>query len=184
MEATVRLFKKDDPTFEFGALDRVKRWRHYVASFMTVEPTEEVDLARVQVPYLRGRLSKADEGEDERLDYAKEMDRVTISINPSAYMIKFIASGPDTDEGTQFFVQKDTTRCGIKEDVENPIEGFKNLRETRRDLVQDKLIRNNAWMKNMSRDDVDARKSSFKKDLEEPKQVNGASNDDVEMGEL
>ncbi|KAF2736640.1 hypothetical protein EJ04DRAFT_462701 [Polyplosphaeria fusca] len=184
LEATVRLFKKDDPTFEFGTLDRVKRWRHYVASYMTVEPTEEVDLTRVQVPYLRNRFTRGEDVEDERLEYAKEMDKVTISINPAAYMMKFIASGPDNDEGTQFFVQKDTTRAGLNEDIENPAEGFKSLKESRHDLAQEKLVRNNAWMKDLSRDDVDAKKSSFKKDIEESKQVNGASDEDVEMGEL
>ena len=84
----------------------------------------------------------------------------------------------------KFFVQKDNTRAGLSEDVENPIEEFKSLRENRRDLVQDKLIRNNTWMKDLSRDDVDARKSSFKKDLEEARQVNGSADEDVEMSEL
>ncbi|KAF2270735.1 hypothetical protein CC78DRAFT_528469 [Lojkania enalia] len=183
MEAQIRLFKKDDPTFEPSTVDRVKQWRHYVASYMTVEPTEEVDLTRVQVPYLRNRFSKSEDlADDERLDYAREMDKVTISISPAAYTMKFVASDSHSDEGTQYFVQKDHVRSGLSEDVPNPIEEYNAFRDARRDLAQEKLVMNNAWMKDVSRDDVDARKAAFKKDLEEPRKTANGDDDDVDMG--
>jgi paired amphipathic helix protein Sin3a len=49
----------------------------------------------------------------------------------------------------------------------------------RGERAQEVLVRNNSWMKDMSRDDVDAKKAAFKKDLEEPRKA--TDDDDVEM---
>jgi paired amphipathic helix protein Sin3a len=180
MEAHVRLFKKDDPTFEFNTLDRVKRWRAYVASYMAVEPTEEVDLSRVHYPYLKKRLARTEDlSEEERFDHVKHSDKITVSISPSAYIMSFINSEPFGTGGVQYFVQPDAVRAGLSEAVPKPTEEYKKLNDERRERVQEILVRNNSWMKDLSRDDVDAKKAAFKKDLEEPRKV--ADNEDVDM---
>jgi paired amphipathic helix protein Sin3a len=180
MEANVRLFKKDDPTFEFNTLDRVKRWRAYVASYMAVEPTEEVDKTRVHYPYLKKRLAKTEDlTEEDRIDHVRYSDKITVSISPAAYIMSFINSEPYGMGGVQYFIQPDATRAGLSESVPNPTEEYKALNDSRRDRVQEILVRNNSWMKDLSRDDVDARKAAFKKDLEEVRK--GGDDDDVDM---
>ncbi|KAH6879185.1 hypothetical protein BKA58DRAFT_111310 [Alternaria rosae] len=180
MEAHVRLFKKDDPTFEFNTLDRIKRWRAYVASYMAVEPTEEVDLSRVNYPYLKKRLARAEDlTEEERFDHVKHSDKITVSISPAAYVMTFINSEPFGTGGVQYFLQPDAVRAGLSEAVPKPAEEYKKLNDERRERVQEILVRNNTWMKDLSRDDVDAKKTAFKKDLEEPRKV--ADNEDVDM---
>jgi paired amphipathic helix protein Sin3a len=180
-EASVRLFKKDDPTFEFNTLDRVKRWRAYIASYMAVEPTEEVDSTRVRYPYLRKRLAKTEDfSEDERLDHVKHSDKITVSISPAGYTMSFINSEPFGTGGVQYFLQSDSVRAGLTHSVSKPVEEYKNLNDSRRDRVQEKLVRNNTWMKDLSRDDVDAKKTAFKQDLE---QVKVENDDDIDMEE-
>jgi paired amphipathic helix protein Sin3a len=180
-EANVRLFKKDDPTFEFNTLDRVKRWRAYIASYMAVEPTEEVDGSRVHYPYLRKRLAKTEDfSEDERLDHVKHSDKITVSISPAGYTMTFINSEPFGTGGVQYFLQPDSVRAGLTSNVPKPAEDYKALNDSRRDRVQEKLVRNNTWMKDLSREDVDAQKTAFKQAIE---QVKADNDDDVEMEE-
>lgn len=93
----------------------------------------------------------------------------------------FINSEPFGTGGVQYFIQPDAIRAGLSESVPKPIEEYKALNDSRRDRVQEILVRNNSWMKDLSRDDVDAKKAAFKKDLEEPKKV--VDSDDVDMEE-
>ncbi|KAF1840440.1 uncharacterized protein K460DRAFT_208398 [Cucurbitaria berberidis CBS 394.84] len=180
--AFVRLFKKDDPTFEFNTLDRVKRWRAYVASYMAVEPTEEVDRSRVHYPCLKKRLATtSDPSEDDRFEHVKYSDKITVSISPAAYVMTFINSEPFGNGGVQYFLQPDAVRAGLSERTPKPNEEYKKLNDERRERVQEILCRNNSWMKDLSRDDVDAKKAAFKKDIEEPRKVD--DNEDVEMEE-
>jgi paired amphipathic helix protein Sin3a len=181
-EANVRLFKKDDPTFEFNTLDRVKRWRAYIASYMAVEPTEEVDSTRVRYPYLRKRLAKSEDfSEDERLSQIQHSDKITVSVSPAGYTMTFINSEPFGTGGVQYFLQPDAVRAGLTPTVPKPTEEYKSLNTSRRERTQEKLVRNNTWMKDLSREDVDAKKAKFKQDLE---QVSvDAADDDVDMDE-
>src|SRR3954467_8706866 len=104
MEAYVRLFKKDDPTFESNSLDRIKTWRCYVASFMAVEPTE-TKFKQLRYPLLKKALAKSEDlSDDERFDRVKHSDKTTIVISPSSFVIKFIASEPFGTGGVQYFV--------------------------------------------------------------------------------
>jgi paired amphipathic helix protein Sin3a len=182
MESSVRLFKKDDPTFEFSALDRIKRWRAYVASYMAVEPTEEVDATRVHYPYLRKRLAKTEDlSDDDRFEHVKHSDKITVSISPAAYVMTFIHSEPSGLGGVQYFLQPDNVRAGVSESTPKPAEEYKALNDSRRERIQEKLVRNNTWMKDLSRDDVDAKKAAFKSSIEEVKPA--GDKEDVEMAE-
>ena len=181
-EATVRLFKKDDPTFDSNALDRTRRWRAYLASYQAVEPTEEVDHAKVHYPYLKKRLAKVEDlaEQDDRLDLAKHSDKITVSISPQTYNITFINSELNVG-GVQYFTLPDTVRAGGSESSPQPNEQFKALNDARRERAQERLVRNNTWMRDLSRDEVDSKKSAFKQGIDEVKQAN--DNEDVEMSE-
>ncbi|XPS70628.1 Transcriptional regulatory protein sin3 [Ascochyta lentis] len=182
-EATVRLFKKDDPTFDSSSLDRTKRWRAYIASYQAVEPTEEVDHAKVAYPYLKKRLAKVEDlaEQDNRLDSVKHSDKITVSICPQTYNITFINSEPFGTGGVQYFTLPDTVRAGASENTPQAAEQFKALNDRRRERAQEKLVRNNSWMRDLSRDEVDTKKAGFKKRIEEVEQA--SANEDVEMAE-
>ncbi|KAJ4296291.1 Transcriptional regulatory protein sin3 [Kalmusia sp. IMI 367209] len=177
MEAYVRLFKKDDPTFEFNQLDRVRRWRAYVASYMAIEPTEQLEFNKLRHPYLKNRLAKIEDvTDDDRFENIKHMDKITVSISPAMYTMKFIASEPSGIGGIQYFVQPDAIRSGASSKAE-----YESFAESRKERVQEILVRNNEWMKNLSRDDVEARKVAFKKDMDESRKQEAEN--DVEMAE-
>lgn len=182
-EAKVRLFKKDDPTFEFNTLDRVKRWRAYIASYMAVEPTEQVDASLVNYPFLKKRLAKHENlTEDDRFDLVKHSDKITVSINPASYVMRIVNSEPFGTGGVLYFLQPDFVRAGLSDAVPNPADEYKKLNDERRERVQERLVRNNSWMKDLSRDDVDAKKAAFKRDVEEVRKGDEGG-EDVDMEE-
>jgi paired amphipathic helix protein Sin3a len=159
----------------------VNRWRCYVASFKGIEPTEQIDLSKVKPPYLKNRLAKNDDlSSDERLDSVEHRDTISISINPYSYRIRFINSEPLGTGGVQYFVHPDKLEG---EEKVRAVLMSRALREIRKERIQERLIRNTNWMKDVSRDDVDARKAAFKKDIEEPRAVGEGDEDDVEMAD-
>ena len=178
MEASIRLFKKDDPTFEFNQLDKIRRWRAYVASYMAVEPTEELDYSRLRYPYLKNRLSKIEDlGEDDRFEQIKSVDRITVQIHPQMYTMKFIATEPYGTGGVQYFSQIDpsTSNNTTEEDSSAQVQ-------SRTERAQELFVRNNVWMKDLSRDEVEARKVAFQDLMKQPRPVEN-DGDDVEMAD-
>jgi paired amphipathic helix protein Sin3a len=182
-EATVRLFKKDDPTFDTNALDRTRRWRAYLASYQSIEPTEEVDPNNIKHPFLKKRLAKAEDlaEQDERLDHTTHSDKITVSISPQTYNITFINSEPFGTGGVQYFTLSDAIRAGLSDGASQPSDQYKLLNDARRERAQEKLVHNNTWMRDLSRDEVDSKKATFKKSIDEIKQA--SDNEDVEMAE-
>lgn len=178
----MRLFKKDDPTFEFNQLDKVKRWRAYVASYMAVEPTEELDYARLRYPYLKNRLAKTEDlNEDDRFEHIRHLDKITVSISPAMYTMKFIASEPSGTGGIQYFVQPVATTVGS---APVPKEDRNVLKESRAERVRELFLHNNAWMKDLSQEEVEARKVAHKNDMEKSREAEKEGDvDDVEMAD-
>jgi paired amphipathic helix protein Sin3a len=109
--------------------------------------------------------------DDDRFETLKSEDKITVSILPHNYTMKFLASEPFGIGGVQYFVQPDEIRAGV-----GSKEEYETLIESKKERVQELFVRNNEWMKNLSRDDVDERKAAFRKDLDEPRNA-----DDVEM---
>ena len=180
-ESFVRLFKKDDPTFEFNTVDRVKRWRAYVASYMAVEPTEGIDVAQIRYPYLKKRMAKADDlSDDARFDHVKHNDKITVTISPAAYTMTFVHSEPFGPGGVQYFLQPDFVRAGLSESLPTPMKDYEALVKARKERVIETLCMNNSWMKNLSREEVDAKKAAWKRMIEEAPKI---TDDDVEMEE-
>ncbi|KAF1949433.1 hypothetical protein CC80DRAFT_271756 [Byssothecium circinans] len=179
MEASVRLFKKDDPTFEFNQLDKIKRWRAYVASYMAVEPTEELDNARLRYPYLKNRLAKIEDlSEDDHFEQVKSVDRITVQVHPQMYTMKFIATEPYGTGGVQYFSQPD---AGTNNNVTD--EGSASHAQSRSQRAKELFIHNNVWMKDVSREDVEVRKVAFQDLMRQPRPVENDGEDDVDMAD-
>lgn len=150
---------------------------------MSLEPTEDVDLSRITTPYLKRNFINDSMTEDERLESFRNADRISVNVSPATYTLKFIASEPTGTGGIQYCVQSDKIRSGASEEFPNPEEFCKQLKEKRNERMQELFIRNAKWMRDLSRDDVDARKAAFKKDLEEPKAGQLVDGADVDMAD-
>jgi paired amphipathic helix protein Sin3a len=148
---------------------------------LNIEPTEEIDAARVRVPYLKNRFAKMEDFfSDDRVTQTKHVDKITVTISPASYAMKFISTEPYGGGGIQYFLQPDATRAGYSESAPRSVE-YKTLKDARQDRVQELLVRNNSWMKDLSRDEVDARKLAFKQDLDVGAKNSDSDGEDVEM---
>ena len=142
---------------------------------MAVEPTEGIAFNKLRHPYLAKRLAKLEDlNDDDRFDTLKSDDKITVSIFPQNYTMKFIASEPFGTGGVQYFVQSNDVRTGVASNKE-----YETFLEAKKERVQELFVRNDEWMKDLSRDDVDQKKAAFRKDLDEPKMT-----EDVEMGDV
>lgn len=129
---------------------------------------------------MKKRLAKAEDlSEEDRFEQVQHDDKITVSISPAAYVMTFINSEPFGTGGVQYFLQPDAVRAGVSEAVPKPSEEYKKLNDDRRERAQEILVRNNSWMKDLSREEVDAKKAAFKKDMEEPRKV--TDDEDVDM---
>lgn len=112
--------------------------------------------------------------DDDRFDTLKSEDKITVSIFPQNYTMKFIASEPFGTGGVQYFLQADEIRAGVGSEEE-----YDTLVESKKERVQELFVRNNEWMKDLSRDDVDEKKAAFRKNLDEPKKPEDAEMTDA-----
>lgn len=164
-------------------LDRVRRWRAYSAAFYQNETTEGIDITKVELPFSKRSYDTARETPDEEYNMPDDsLGRTTIQINPVTYAIRFISSEPYGAGGVEHMIHSNKMRSGLNDEGVKSAEDFSALKEFRRERAQELLVRNTDWMKDVSRDDVDARKAAFKKCLEQPESVDEA-NMDVEMAE-
>jgi paired amphipathic helix protein Sin3a len=179
----VNILKKDEDTYAVSTLDKIKAWRYYVASFTLVEPTENVAHDKVRLPYLKRSIGKADIEQDEpgdRIDTVRSEEKKAFKIIPDrTYTMKFLNSiGPY--EGVDFLQQSDAVRSGFREgEVE-----MTRVASARTEAAFEKLVMNNAWMKDLSREDVDARKAAFRKEFgDNVSKVNGKAAVDETMAD-
>ncbi|KAF2498321.1 hypothetical protein BU16DRAFT_558387 [Lophium mytilinum] len=182
--ASVNILKKDDDTYTVSTLDKIKAWRYYIASFTSSEPTENVAHDKVHLPYLKRSIGKASLDIDEpgdRVDSVRSEEKKAFKIMPDrAYTMKYLnSSGPY--EGVDFLVQTDAVRSGFREgDAE-----MSRKTASRNESASERLLMNTTWMKDVSREDVDARKDIFRKETEgSPSNVNGTVDSDETMGEV
>jgi paired amphipathic helix protein Sin3a len=149
---------------------------------MAVEPTEELDSIRLQYPYLKHRLARTEDmNEDERFEHIRHVDKITVSISPAMYTMKFIASEPFGIGGIQYFVQPMATAARSA-----PVssEARKTLRDSRFERVRELMLQNNPWMKDLSQEEVEARKLAHKNDMEKPREAKKEGDaDDIEMAD-
>lgn len=168
MEANVRILKKDEATFNNSSLNAAKKFRYYIATYTLVEPTENISLHKVHHPFLKHSFHKPEETPGDRYDTVTIEEKKAFKIKPASYRIAF--QGVKDNEphgGVDYLVQNDAVRSGFLDGNEE----MQRVAETRHEIMQERFVMNNAWMRNLSRDDVDARKTAFRKNVEEPAAV-------------
>ncbi|KAF2806646.1 uncharacterized protein BDZ99DRAFT_573392 [Mytilinidion resinicola] len=181
--ASVNILKKDDDTYAVSTLDKIKAWRYYIASYTLSDPTENVAHDKVHLPYLKRSIGKVDLDIDEpgdRIDSVRSEEKKAFKIMPDrTYTMKYLnSSGPY--EGVDFLVQKDAVRSGFREGEAE----MSRKTASRNDSASERLLMNTTWMKNVSREDVDARKDLFRKETDDnPSNVNGTVDSDETMAD-
>ncbi|KAL8704550.1 MAG: hypothetical protein Q9201_002285 [Fulgogasparrea decipioides] len=172
-EATISVFKKDDPTFSADAMEESKQWAYYISSFGMREATEGVPAEKMQWPYLRRNLPSKDITEEElSKSYLPAWvdEGLIVRINPESYRIGF------NDPGTadRWLHQPQVQLRGLKK-----MQEATNERKRR---VWEKFGSDSSWTKEMGKDEVDRIKEEFRGFVTEGFPVKEASADGEHSG--
>lgn len=134
-----------------------ERWQYYISSFMRVEPTEGINRARLQRAVLARNLPSTDaDSEDgstpKPLAYSEGLV-LRICLNSTKIV---------WENGTSEFFIYSTIPDSEEERAKRKDKLLAN-RERRDQKFREKLIMNNAWMKNLSQDEVQKVNDNFQK---------------------
>ncbi|KAL9038698.1 MAG: hypothetical protein Q9180_002976 [Flavoplaca navasiana] len=153
-KATVAVFKKDDPTFSIDAMEASKQWAYYISSFGMREATEGIPVEKMQWPYLRRNLP-SNQLTEEQLNQsylpAWNDEGLVARINPETYRISF----NDAWTADRWLHRPQVQRRGLKAMVEGTKERKQKMRE--------KFESNNAWMKDISKGEIEQIKEDFQR---------------------
>ncbi|PPJ57620.1 hypothetical protein CBER1_04779 [Cercospora berteroae] len=186
--------KREDPVADDGlsALDREQRWRYYIASYTSTDPTAEVDQAAVDMPFLMNNIKQvgadphadpiaSGEGSPDRrrarfLDVKNE-EKLELRIAINNYKTFFQANSYES------FHAKFEERQGSMRDVLIAEHARDTYRE---DVVKDRYEMNNSGMRDLSKEDVEKKNATFntlieKGEVEAETTNGGRQNGDVEM---
>lgn len=158
----IYLSKRDDIIADDGlsVMDRENRWRYYIASYTSVDPTDGVDTNSVSQPLLWRSIrafgadpdekSFTPEGE-ERANSMKNDERLVVRVAVNNYKSIF---HPNSEESFHASLPR-------QERGEEGVEAADSLRGQRDDEIMDKFVRVNEAMKDMSTENVESANSSF-----------------------
>ncbi|KAI4716895.1 hypothetical protein E4T48_06933 [Aureobasidium sp. EXF-10727] len=161
-EVQIRLYKKDDPTFDTTSMLQEDLWRVYVTNLLKLAPTPDVPATRRR-PVMHRNLRQlnvdpstinSEERSDEyrRLcDSAISSEGLEFRVAVEFYRMYFVKS---TEE---YAYQPAAIRSGGKEGVEEA----DSTARYRSDRSQDTFVINNAAMKGLSKEDVEGKNSGF-----------------------
>ncbi len=120
-----------------------------------LDPTEGVPHSRVGKSFLRRNLAKNFD-----VDTILSDDRQELRIDVNTYRIIFIYNGVP---GKPFVYEKKMS----KNEMASAEEAFKKALVKRDEKMREKFVINTPWMKDLSADQVELRKSAWQQGLEE-----------------
>ncbi|KAI9835740.1 MAG: hypothetical protein M1819_001918 [Sarea resinae] len=178
-QATVMIFQKDDTTFDADEMTEKLRWSYYITSFQMIDPTEGVPLNRLRMPILKRNLPSKDESDEEaakRLLPSKHVEDLIVRICMKTYKMLY---EPHSEEWW-YHTRKASSS------VDSSTALAERIKEKRSSRFEDKFVMNNAWMKGLSKDEVDQKNDEFRKWVKdgppgESSDGKGQAGDDDEM---
>lgn len=165
-EMAIKVFKKDEPTFDTNKLLLEDAWRVYVTDFLSTAPTIGTQIDQVHMSIMRrnmrimtknGTITPAFGADEEpspfmrRFDLVKAKEGLEFKIAVEDLGIFF-----DINKD-EYFSQPAPAREGQKAGVDDA-EAATHARE---DALQDSFVMNNDAMKGLSKEDVEGRYESF-----------------------
>jgi paired amphipathic helix protein Sin3a len=132
-----------------------QRWQYYISSYIRVEPTEGVPRSKLTRTVLARNLPSVDDDEGAIPKPVSFDENLVVSIClKSAQMVW----GPGSSEGFRYEHVPET-----KEDAKLARDHVRGTAVSRRSKLARKFVMNNAWMKDLSQDEVDKLKGEYKK---------------------
>ncbi|KAF1812209.1 hypothetical protein P152DRAFT_28189 [Eremomyces bilateralis CBS 781.70] len=165
--AGVKIVKTGDLTFNMSALSEEGRFAFYIHAFCTLKPTEGVDVGRVAFPLLHRSLPpdlvEHERAYTDRIRRARIQESLQVHLKSEDYHLQFKPLG---EESTFPGVAVPSSDAGEGETYVPSMytPGFDAPRLA--DPGRERLILNARWMKDLSTDDVGARKKAFQDKIE------------------
>ena len=153
MTTTVKIFKKDEKTYELDELAESARWSYYVSAYSMLGRTEGVQARSTSLPFLHRNFPSQLETDDEyNDDYspASHEDGLVLRISPQNYHILY---DPGTSDWFTHSVKQQKKGLGAYEQAkQGRIEGLKTVMENQ-DL--------NPWIKAAQPGEVEKTNEDF-----------------------
>jgi paired amphipathic helix protein Sin3a len=157
--------QKDETTFYTDEMELKEQWQYYISSYMRIEHTEGVVRSRLQKVLLERNLpSGANDASDDGYIPKPLVVHEGLVLRICLYSYKIVY-----EKGTSDYFIYNTANANTAATPE-PAEArsFQEdkrvfLRELREEKFKEKMVMNNAWMKNMSREEVQKRNEDYQK---------------------
>lgn len=149
-EATIKVFRKDEPTFDTSRMLDEDAWRVYVNDFTGVTPTTGAPQDQVKQSILKRNVRAATAGDNieaygRRYDLVNAKEALEFRISVHEYKLQFIRGNDE------FWYQPESARDMGKEGAEEALRAA----ERRNDAVRERFVMNNDAMKGLSKEDVE-----------------------------
>ncbi|EOO00743.1 putative histone deacetylase complex protein [Phaeoacremonium minimum UCRPA7] len=156
-EATVRWLQRDDTTFHMDEMELRERWQYYISSWTRAEPTEGINRSRLQKVVLARNLPANDAESDS--GFAPK----PLSFNEGLILkICLNTSKIIYEKGTSnYFIYN--IAASTEEERAKHEERQKTLTDARNQRFYEKMIMNNAWMKDLSQEEVQKANEGYQK---------------------
>jgi len=132
-----------------------QRWQYYISSYIRVEPTEGVPRSKLSRTVMARNLPSLDDDETAIPKPASYDENLVVSICLKSTQMVW---GADSSEGFRYEKTPES-----KEDAKSGQERSRGTAESRKSKMAGKFVMNNAWMKDLSQEEVDKLKAEYKK---------------------
>jgi len=157
MRARTSILKSSDPTFDPMKLNAEDRWRAYLSAFELNTPTEGISEDSYGWPWIQRGVKRAYENDEDELRQVQSTvvqdEKLMIRVGVEDYKLRF---EPDT---TEWMLQTKRARYAGPEGLQEVVDEA----GARAESSSDKVVMNNSWMKDLSRDDVVGKTQEFEK---------------------
>lgn len=163
---TIKVFKKDEPTFDTSRLEIEDAWRVYVNDYLSLAPTIGVDIDKVHLSLLRRNLrimtndgtinpsfgiEESNSESGRRYDLAKARESLEFRISVEDAKIYYQVNSEES------WQQPFAVREGGKQGVEDSVK----TSAVREEGFQDSYVRNSTAMVGLSKADVEGKNESY-----------------------
>lgn len=177
----IYLARKDSPSYfddGLSPLDQENRWRSYIATFQTVDPTDGVDQSKISLPFLYRNMrtvgvdpkshsyppsppaggdsetaSATSERLTSRIIHTKNEENLVLRVAVNTY--KCIFQKQTQEAWAEPFAEREGGREGVEQAYDDA--------QHREEVMRESYVMNNEGMKGLSRDDVDKQNGNFAK---------------------
>jgi paired amphipathic helix protein Sin3a len=152
---------RDDTTFDLNNMERMESWQYYTSSYIRTEPTEGIPRQRLHKTVLTRNRASADANFEEGGVLPKPLaykEDLTLRICVNTYKMMY------KEFGSEYFIYTDKPLgTDPKTNVSAARERLQKFEDSRSQRFKEKFEKNNAWMKNLSHDEVSKINMDFKK---------------------